>query len=71
MNTALLFTTENDITFSIKKRVGTIIEQAPTLKKRIGCHSRNERKGFQHNLITNAGFRLENQHLSKHSWMNW
>ena len=31
--TALLFTTENDITFKInKKRVGTIIEQAPTFK---------------------------------------
>jgi len=31
--TALLFTTENDITFKLnKKRVGTIIEQAPTFK---------------------------------------
>ena len=31
--TALLFTTENDITFKInKKRVGSIIEQAPTFK---------------------------------------
>lgn len=32
--TALLFTTKNDITFKLnKKRVGTIIEQAPTFKK--------------------------------------
>lgn len=32
--TALLFTTENNITFKLnKKRVGTIIEQAPTFKK--------------------------------------
>ena len=31
--TALLFTTENDITFKLnKKRMGTIIEQAPTFK---------------------------------------
>ncbi|RTY81316.1 hypothetical protein EKL97_00865 [Flavobacterium sp. LS1P28] len=31
--TALLFTTENDITFKLnKKRVGTIIKQAPTFK---------------------------------------
>jgi hypothetical protein len=31
--TALLFTTENDITFKInKKRVGSIIKQAPTFK---------------------------------------
>ena len=31
--TALLFTTENDFTFKLnKKRVGTIIEQAPTFK---------------------------------------
>lgn len=31
--TALLFTIENDITFKLnKKRVGTIIEQAPTFK---------------------------------------
>jgi hypothetical protein len=31
--TALLFTTDNDITFKInKKRVGSIIEQAPTFK---------------------------------------
>ncbi|OCB75451.1 hypothetical protein [Flavobacterium crassostreae] len=31
--TALLFTTENDITFKLnKKRVGTILEQAPTFK---------------------------------------
>jgi hypothetical protein len=31
--TALLFTTENDITFKLnKKRVGSIIEQAPTFK---------------------------------------
>lgn len=31
--TALLFTTDNDITFKLnKKRVGTIIEQAPTFK---------------------------------------
>jgi hypothetical protein len=31
--TALLFTTENDITFKInKKRAGSIIEQAPTFK---------------------------------------
>ena len=31
--TALRFTTENDITFKLnKKRVGTIIEQAPTFK---------------------------------------
>lgn len=31
--TALLFTTENDITFKVnKKNVGTIIEQAPTFK---------------------------------------
>lgn len=31
--TALLFTTENDLTFKLnKKRVGTIIEQAPTFK---------------------------------------
>ena len=31
--TALLFTTENDISFKLnKKRVGTIIEQAPTFK---------------------------------------
>ena len=31
--TALLFTTENDITFKLnKKRVATIIEQAPTFK---------------------------------------
>lgn len=31
--TALLFTTENDITFKMnKKRVGSIIEQAPTFK---------------------------------------
>ena len=31
--TALLFTTENDVTFKLnKKRVGTIIEQAPTFK---------------------------------------
>jgi hypothetical protein len=32
--TALLFTTENDITFKLnKKRVGTITEQPPTFKK--------------------------------------
>jgi hypothetical protein len=32
--TALLFTTENDISFKLnKKRVGSIIEQAPTFKK--------------------------------------
>jgi hypothetical protein len=69
MNTASLFTTENDITLnSIKKRVGTIIEQAP-LKKRIDVILEMKEKD-QHNLI-NAGFRLENQHLSKHSWMNW
>ena len=31
--TALLFTTENDITFKInKKRAGSIVEQAPTFK---------------------------------------
>lgn len=31
--TALLFTTENDVTFKLnKKRVGTIAEQAPTFK---------------------------------------
>ena len=31
--TALVFTTENDITFKLnKKRVGTIVEQAPTFK---------------------------------------
>jgi hypothetical protein len=31
--TALLFTTDNDITFKLnKKRVGSIIEQAPTFK---------------------------------------
>ena len=31
--TALLFTIENDVTFKLnKKRVGTIIEQAPTFK---------------------------------------
>lgn len=31
--TALLFTTENDITFKLnKKRVGSIIEQSPTFK---------------------------------------
>ena len=31
--TALLFTTENDITFKLnKKRMGSIIEQAPTFK---------------------------------------
>ncbi|RTY70409.1 hypothetical protein [Flavobacterium sp. LB2P53] len=31
--TALLFTTENDITFKLnKKRVGSIMEQAPTFK---------------------------------------
>ena len=31
--TALLFTTENDITFKLnKKRVGTIVEQAPNFK---------------------------------------
>jgi hypothetical protein len=31
--TALLFTTENDITFKLnKKRVGTIVTQAPTFK---------------------------------------
>lgn len=31
--TALLFTTENDLTFKLnKKRVGTIVEQAPTFK---------------------------------------
>jgi hypothetical protein len=31
--TALLFTTENDITFKLnKKRVGSILEQAPTFK---------------------------------------
>ena len=31
--TALLFTTEKDITFKLnKKRVGTIVEQAPTFK---------------------------------------
>ena len=31
--TALLFTTENDVTFKLnKKRVGSIIEQAPTFK---------------------------------------
>lgn len=31
--TALLFTTENDISFKLnKKRVGTIVEQAPTFK---------------------------------------
>ncbi|WP_395049496.1 hypothetical protein [Flavobacterium sp.] len=31
--TALLFTTENDITFKLnKKRIGSIIEQAPTFK---------------------------------------
>ncbi|WP_108739858.1 hypothetical protein [Flavobacterium faecale] len=30
---ALLFTTENDLTFKLnKKRVGTIVEQAPTFK---------------------------------------
>lgn len=32
--TALLFTTENDITFKLnKKRVGTITQQTPTFKK--------------------------------------
>ena len=31
--TALLFTTENDVTFKLnKKRVGSIVEQAPTFK---------------------------------------
>ena len=31
--TALLFTTENDLSFKLnKKRVGTIVEQAPTFK---------------------------------------
>ena len=31
--TALLFTTENDLTFKLnKKRVGSIVEQAPTFK---------------------------------------
>jgi hypothetical protein len=43
----LTFTTENDITFKLnKKKSGTIIEQAPTFKKCIGCHSRNEEKDF-------------------------
>jgi hypothetical protein len=32
--TALLFTTENDITFKLNKRVGSIVEQAPTFKMR-------------------------------------
>jgi hypothetical protein len=31
--TALLFTTENDLTFKLnKKRVGSIVDQAPTFK---------------------------------------
>jgi hypothetical protein len=31
--TALLFTTENDLTFKLnKKRIGSIVEQAPTFK---------------------------------------
>ncbi|UFH36292.1 hypothetical protein [Flavobacterium acetivorans] len=45
--TALLFTTENDITFKLnKKRVGTIIEQAPTFKNASGVIIEMKEKGI-------------------------
>lgn len=46
--TALLFTTENDITFKLnKKRVGTILEQAPTFKNASDVILEMKEKGIQ------------------------
>ena len=46
--TALLFTTENDITFKLnKKRVGTIVEQAPTFKNASDVILEMKEKGIQ------------------------
>jgi len=45
--TALLFTTKNDITFKLnKKRVGSIIEQAPTFKSASNVILEMQEKGF-------------------------
>ena len=43
--TALLFTTENDLTFKLnKKRVGSIVEQAPTFKSASDVVLENQEK---------------------------
>ena len=45
--TALLFTTEKDITFKLnKKRVGTIVEQAPTFKNASDVILERKEKGI-------------------------
>jgi hypothetical protein len=45
--TALLFTTENDITFKLnKKRVASILEQAPTFKNASDVIIEMKQKGF-------------------------
>jgi hypothetical protein len=46
--TALLFTTENDLTFKLnKKRVGSIVEQAPTFKSASDVVLEMQEKQFQ------------------------
>ena len=50
--TALLFTTENDITFKLnKKRVGSIIEQAPTFKNASDVIIAMEEKGIWFKIL--------------------
>ncbi|MCL6462107.1 MAG: hypothetical protein I4O51_09595 [Flavobacterium micromati] len=46
--TALLFTTENDVTFKLnKKRVGSIVEQAPTFKNASDVILEMKEKGIE------------------------
>ncbi|SHG55694.1 hypothetical protein SAMN05444372_10772 [Flavobacterium micromati] len=46
--TALLFTTENDVTFKLnKKRVGSIVEQAPTFKNASNVILEMKEKGIE------------------------
>ena len=46
--TALLFTTENDISFKLnKKRVGSIVEQAPTFKNASDVILKMKEKGIK------------------------
>jgi hypothetical protein len=45
-----LFTTENDITFKLNKRVGTIITQAPTFKNASDVIIEMKKKDFCNSL---------------------
>lgn len=48
--TALLFTTENDLTFKLnKKRIGSIVEQAPTFKSASDVVLEMQEKGIDLN----------------------